>query len=67
MEESQIAEVKGPGEVDNKDIGKSSGWGNLPPAQRKEAIQDMTKDLPSHYRDVVEAYFKKLSKVPADR
>lgn len=67
MDESQIADVKGPGEVDNKDIGKSSGWGNLPPAQRKEAIQDMTKDLPSHYRDVVEAYFKKLSKVPSDR
>jgi hypothetical protein len=67
MDETQIADVKGPGEVDNKDIGKSSGWGNLPPAQRKEAIQDMTKDLPSHYRDVVEAYFKKLSKVPADR
>jgi len=67
LEESQMAEVKGPGEVDSKDIGKSSGWGNLPPAQRKEAIQDMTKDLPSHYRDVVEAYFKKLSKVPTDR
>jgi chaperonin cofactor prefoldin len=67
LEESQIADVKGAGEVDNKDIGKSSGWGNLPPAQRKEAIQDMTKDLPSHYRDVVEAYFKKLSKVPSDR
>ncbi|MCU0721024.1 MAG: hypothetical protein MUC83_15040 [Pirellula sp.] len=67
MDESQITDVKGPGEVDNKDIGKSSGWGNLPPAQRKEAIQDMTKDLPSHYRDVVEAYFKKLSKVPTDR
>jgi hypothetical protein len=24
----------------------------------------MTKDLPSHYREVIEAYFKRLSKSP---
>ena len=52
----------GEGEVDNKDIGDKSGWGNLPPAARQEALQSMTKDLPSHYREVIEAYFKKLSK-----
>jgi TolA-binding protein len=52
----------GEGEVDNKDIGDKSGWGNLPPAARQEALQSMTKDLPSHYREVIEAYFKRLSK-----
>lgn len=57
----QIAEVKGEGEVDAKDLGNGSGWGNLPPAQRQEALQNMTKDLPSHYRDVIEAYFKRLA------
>lgn len=64
MDQSEIAEVKGPGEVDSKDVGNSSGWGNLPPAQRQEALQNMTKDLPSHYRDVIEAYFKRLATNP---
>ncbi len=64
MDQSQIAEVKGEGDIDNKDIGKGSGWGNLPPAQRQEALQNMTKDLPSHYRDVIEAYFKRLATTP---
>ena len=58
---SKISEVKGEGDVDMKDIGDGAGWGNLPPAQRQEALQNMTKDLPSHYRDVIEAYFKRLA------
>jgi hypothetical protein len=61
MDESKVADVKGPGDVDAKDIGDGSGWGNLPPAQRQEALQNMTKDLPSHYREVIEAYFKRLA------
>lgn len=59
--EMKFAEVKGEGDVEAKDLGKGSGWGNLPPAQRQEALQNMTKDLPSHYRDVIEAYFKRLA------
>ena len=50
--------------MDDKDIGDKSGWGNLPPAARQEALQSITKDLPSHYREVIEAYFKRLSKTP---
>ena len=61
MEDSQLADQKGPGEVDQKDIGNGSGWGNLPPAQRQEALQNITKDLPSHFREVIEAYFKRLA------
>lgn len=61
MDESKLAENRGAGEVDEKDIGNGSGWGNLPPAQRQEALQNMTKDLPSHYREVIEAYFKRLA------
>ena len=60
-EDSQLADQKGPGEVDQKDIGNGSGWGNLPPAQRQEALQNITKDLPSHFREVIEAYFKRLA------
>lgn len=61
MEDSRIAGTNGPGDVDPKDIGKKSGWGDLPPAQRQEALQNITKDLPSHYREVIEAYFKTLA------
>jgi hypothetical protein len=65
MNDSQAAGSKGPGDVDPKNIGDGSGWGNLPPAQRLEAVQNITKDLPSHYREVIEAYFKKLATTPA--
>ncbi len=61
MDDSQLAEQKGPGDVDQKDVGNGSGWGNLPPAQRQEALQNITKDLPSHFREVIEAYFKRLA------
>lgn len=63
-QDSQPGGGDGQGEVDDKDIGDQSGWGNLPPAARQEALQNITKDLPSHYREVIEAYFKRLSKSP---
>lgn len=62
MEESQIAGGAGPGDVDQKKLEERSGWGNLPPAQRKEALQRLTEELPTHYRDVIEGYFRQLAK-----
>ncbi len=61
MDNTQIAGEKGPGDVDQKDIGSGSGWGDLPAAKRQEALQNITKDLPSHFREVIEAYFKRLA------
>ena len=61
LEDSQIVGGGGAGDVDRKNVGNSSGWGNLPAAQRQEALQNMTQDLPSHYREVIEAYFKELA------
>ena len=52
---------RGPGEVDRKPIGAKSGWGDLPPKQRQEALQQIGKDFPSHYREVIEQYFRKLA------
>lgn len=52
---------KGPGQVTKKDIGDKSGWGELPPKERQEALQQIGKDFPAHYRDVIEAYFRKLA------
>jgi hypothetical protein len=52
---------KGPGKVAKRDIGKQSGWGNLPPKQRDEALQQIGRDFPAHYREVIEQYFRKLA------
>jgi hypothetical protein len=53
---------KGPGKVEKKDLGSASDWGNLPPKQREEAMQQIGRQFPSHYHDVIEQYFKKLAK-----
>jgi hypothetical protein len=60
-QQSRIIGGKGPGEVTKKDIGSKDGWGNLPPKQRDEAMQQIGREFPSHYRDVIEQYFRKLA------
>jgi hypothetical protein len=52
----------GPGNVDPKNLGKKDGWGNLPPRDRQEVLQELSKDLPAHYREVIEQYFRKLAR-----
>jgi hypothetical protein len=61
MEESRLAELKGPGKVDKRDIGKSAGWGNLPDKDREKAMQEIGREFPSHYREVIEEYFRRLA------
>jgi hypothetical protein len=61
MPDSRIARVQGAGEVDRRRIGNTSGWGDLPPKQREEALQQIGKDFPPHYRDAIEQYFRKLA------
>lgn len=52
---------KGPGQVANRDIGHEAGWGELPPKQRQEALQQIGRDFPAHYRDLIEQYFRELA------
>lgn len=52
---------KGRGNVTKRSIGGQSGWGDLPPKQREEALQQIGRDFPSHYRDVIEQYFRRLA------
>ncbi len=59
--DSKLIGGKGPGEVAKKAIGDKDGWGNLPPKQRDEAMQQIGREFPSHYRDVIEQYFRKLA------
>ncbi|MGO8746736.1 MAG: hypothetical protein ACLQNE_12165 [Thermoguttaceae bacterium] len=61
---AQISKVrggKGKGEVVHKNIGNKDGWGDLPPKQREEALQQIGREFPAHYRDVIEQYFRKLA------
>ena len=59
--DSRLLGGKGPGEVAKKNIGSGSGWGDLPPKEREEAMQQIGRDFPSHYRDVIEQYFRRLA------
>lgn len=67
MQDSQIAELKGPGKVEPRDIGRGTGWGNLPDKDREKALQEIGREFPSHYREVIEEYFRRLAaEEPAD-
>jgi hypothetical protein len=61
MQDSQIAELKRPGEVARRDIGDGTGWGNLDEKDREKALQDVGREFPSHYREVIEEYFRSLA------
>jgi hypothetical protein len=37
-------------------------WGKLPEKDRAKALQELTRDMPPRYREVIEKYFKELSK-----
>ena len=67
MDDSRIAGGKGAGDVQNRDIGAADGWGNLPPHQREEALQQIGREFPPHYREAIEQYFKRLAAGREDR
>ncbi|MGI8980388.1 MAG: hypothetical protein ACR2FY_14265 [Pirellulaceae bacterium] len=52
---------RGKGEVDPKNIGKKDGWGNLPPKERQEVLQQIGRELPAHFRETIEEYFRRLA------
>ena len=52
---------QGTGKVRSKRQTDGGQWGNLDPAQRDAALAEMSKDLPPHYRSVIEEYFRKLA------
>jgi len=66
MPDSMPGGGSGPGNVDPKKIGTKSGWGNLPPRERQQTLQELGEDFPSHYREVIEEYFRKLARDGAE-
>lgn len=61
LQDSRTPSMRGKGEVDQKNIGKKDGWGNLPPKDRQEVLQQIGRELPAHFRETIEEYFKRLA------
>ena len=59
--DSGILQGQGPGDVDKKPVGNHANWGDLNPKERQEVLQSIGKEYPSHYRDIIEQYFKRLA------
>ncbi len=66
MQDSRLAELKAPGKVDQKDVGHGADWGDMPDKQREQALQDVGREFPSHYREVIEEYFRRLAAEESD-
>ena len=54
--------MQAPGKVEQRDIGNKSGWGDLPPKEREQALQQIGREFPAHYREVIEQYFRALAR-----
>jgi len=61
-DDSRILRQKGPGQVGEKNLGIQSGWGELPAKEREAALMQIEKEFPSHYRDIIEQYFRQMAK-----
>ncbi len=62
MQDSQLPSGgKPPMKVDQRDVGNQSGWGNLPAKEREQALQQIGREYPAHYRELIEQYFRELA------
>ena len=51
------------GEVDAKRLKEiAEVWGKLPEKERAKAMLELTRDMPPRYREVIQKYFKEISK-----
>ena len=50
----------GPGTVDRRNA-RTGEWGRLPDKDRQEALQQLGKDFPAHYRAAIEQYFRRIA------
>jgi hypothetical protein len=64
MQDSRLPGLKAPMQVEQRDIGNQAGWGDLPPKVRERALQQVGRDFPAHYRDLIEQYFRELASDP---
>lgn len=63
LEDSQIGGEEGKGFVDIKKLKKiAEVWGKLPEKERVKAMVELTRNLPTKYKEAIEIYFKELNK-----
>lgn len=64
--DSSVKGATAPGDVDERDIGRKSGWGSLPPKEQAKARNLIDRELPPHYRAAIEEYLRKIARRPAN-
>jgi len=64
MEESRPTNLKGPGDTDRRELAAGDDWGSLPPDERERVTQQISRDFPAYYREVIESYFRSLAQDP---
>lgn len=60
-QDSNLMGGKGRGDVDSKPIGSKDGWGDLPEKEREKVMQEISREFPSHYSEVIEQYFRQMA------
>lgn len=63
-QDSMLLRGKGAGRVEKKALRGTSNWGSLPEKERVKMLQEMGRQFPAHYREVIEEYFRKLAEEP---
>jgi len=66
MQDSRLAELKAPGKVERRDVGHGADWGDMSDKDREQALQEVGREFPSHYREVIEEYFRRLAAEESD-
>lgn len=66
LDTSRKVEGKGSGDVAAKTLPKGGTWGDIPPEEKAATLAEMTRDLPPHFRSIVEEYFRNLAKEEDD-
>jgi hypothetical protein len=68
MRDSRFGDNSGPGKVDPKKLeGIAKAWGKLPEKERAKAMQELIRDMPPEYRELIETYFRKLAQAETGR
>jgi hypothetical protein len=58
----------GEGNVDPKKLDAiAKQWGKLPDKERAKAMQELIRDMPPDYRELIENYFRKLAQAEASK
>ena len=63
--DSVVKGTTAPGTTDPKKLSKDGEWGNMTEKEQTQAKNLINRNFPSHYRQAIETYFKKLANRPA--